>query len=150
MPEDIYPSLWTQVSDVILSGHIATTQEIYEEMCHIPGQFGDLIIKNRELIVLEVADITWDYRGYIEINKFLCTKYRNYISEYISLGSENTICLNDMTVVALAKCLGLPLISMEKSASNSTKRKRIPDICALENITHYDFNGFLKAAGIRI
>ena len=58
--------------------------------------------------------------------------------------------LNDISIIALAKATGLPLVSMESSTGNSAKRKRIPDICDLEEVAHLTFNDFLRRAGIRV
>jgi len=63
---------------------------------------------------------------------------------------KDTVGLNDMSIIALAKATGLPLVSMESSAGNSPKFKRIPDICALDQIVHLDFNSFLRQEGIKI
>jgi hypothetical protein len=58
--------------------------------------------------------------------------------------------LNDVTIIALAKTLSLPLVSMESSAVPSPKKKRIPDICPLEGVTHLTFNEFCIAEKIQV
>jgi hypothetical protein len=53
------------------------------------------------------------------------------ISEYNG-NRKNTIGLNDLTIIALAKTLGLPVVSSEKETrvdQDSNKRQKIPDIC---------------------
>lgn len=60
--------------------------------------------------------------------------------------------MNDLTIIALAKTLGLPVISSEKKTNvgqESDKRQKIPDICDKEGVTHLSFNDLLRAEGIR-
>ena len=53
--------------------------------------------------------------------------------------------MNDISIVALAKTLDVPLVSMEtKSGKDAVKRRKIPDVCLLEGVEHLDFNEFLR------
>ena len=59
--------------------------------------------------------------------------------------------LNDISIIALAKALDLPLVSMEKPASvNATARRKIPDVCRLVQVEHLTFNDFLRREGISL
>ena len=60
------------------------------------------------------------------------------------------MCLNDISIVALAKTLNLPVVHMESwvPEDNQTKR-RIPNICALEGVAHLRFNEFLRAEKLK-
>jgi hypothetical protein len=76
--------------------------------------------------------------------------YKDVISEYNG-NRKNTVCLNDLSIIALAKTLRLPVISSEKklqTAQDSRKRQKIPDICDLEAVPHMSFNEFLRKEGI--
>src|SRR5688572_23394419 len=55
MPETvgIYRRLWQQMTELVVQGDIATTQEIYDEMCHVPNDFGTCICENRASLVME-------------------------------------------------------------------------------------------------
>jgi len=78
-------------------------------------------------------------------------KYASVISEYNG-NRKNTVGLNDLTIIALAKTLGLPVVSSEKRVSSTTdteKRQKIPDICDKESIDHKTFNDLLRAEGIK-
>lgn len=145
MPEDIHKSLWAHFSAFIMSDYIAVTPEIYDEMCHVTGSIGDLIKVSKASLVLELGHPDWDWQGYIDNSKQLLTDHHTCISEY-SGGSAKTVCLNDMTVVALAKTLDLPVVSMEnpvKELAHTTKRK-IPNVCQIEGIEHLTFSDFLR------
>lgn len=75
--------------------------------------------------------------------------YKAVISEYNG-NRKSTICLNDVSIIALAKTLTLPVVSMESlSTQDSNKRKRIPNVCQDEGVPHLNFNQFLRAEGIR-
>lgn len=149
MPETIgiYRGLWQQMTDFLLAGHIGTTQEIYDEMCHVPDAFGDCIRANRSALVMEVGEGDWNYAVYIRQYNRLAKQYEAHLSEYTHMSAADTICLNDMTVIALAKTLDLPVVSEESSAGNSPLKRRIPDICLAEGIPHLYFNDFLEQVG---
>jgi hypothetical protein len=61
-----------------------------------------------------------------------------------------TVGLNDITIIALASALEVPVVSMEVSAASSIRKKRIPDVCNELGITHLTFNEFLRTEGIII
>ena len=76
--------------------------------------------------------------------------YETVISEFNG-NRKNTICLNDISIIALGKTLILPVVSMEaKAVQISDTKKRIPEVCNLESVTHYDFSEFLRKEGITI
>jgi hypothetical protein len=78
-------------------------------------------------------------------------KYAAVISEYNG-NRKGTIGLNDLTIIALAKTLGLPVVSSEKKTSvdqDSEKRQKIPDICDKEGVVHLSFNELLRAEEIK-
>ena len=150
MPADIHTSIWTFVGDFLVSGKVAVTKEIYEEMVHIPGSIGDRIRGNEARLVLEIGQGDWAWEAYVECVAELQEKYEKVISEYNG-NRRNTICLNDISIIALGKALGVPVVSMEAEAIQvSDKKKRIPEVCHLEGVLHYDFSGFLRKEGITI
>jgi hypothetical protein len=102
MPEDIYPSLWNNVPDVIRSGCIAVTTEIYSEMWRIRGKLGACISDCEDLMKLEVGDVRWEWKSYVAHMKRMENDHHEFISEYNG-GSKKTIGLTDMTIVAMAK-----------------------------------------------
>lgn len=150
MPEDIpaFAALWEKLTEYVLTGEIAVTSEIYEEMRHIPGAFGECLKDNRSQLLLEVGDASWDSLTYINHYKRMQERYVKFLSEYSHGGSKKTIGLKDLTIISLAKTLGLPVVSMERSAMPSTMKRRIPDICQAESLLHYSFNDFLRLEGI--
>jgi len=150
MPEDIpvFAPLWTDLSDFVRTGAVATTWEIYKEMCHITGEFGRCLKDSRDLILMEVGDGSWDSLTYIRHYKRMQQQYHQFLSEYAHLGSKKTIGLKDLTIISLAKTLALPVVSMEVSALPSPTKRRIPDICSAENVLHLTFNEFLRIEGI--
>lgn len=150
MPEEvvIYAPVWDCVKQVIEDGKIAVTSEIYTEMCDITGEVGKCIKDNKAALRLEVGDPSWNSALYIQHFNRMRKDHKEWIAEYAFKSPAKTICLPDLTAIALGKALGLPVVSMESSAKGSPKHKRIPDICELENVLHYEFNDFLKIEGI--
>jgi hypothetical protein len=149
MPEDValYRPVWDCVIAAIKSGKIAVTAEIYAELCHITGNVGECIRASKDRMLVEVDDCSWDSATYIFHFNRMRKAHHDWIAEYSMKSPAKTIGLNDLTGVALAKTLKLPIVSMESSAAPSPKHKRIPDICALESVIAYDFNTFLKIEG---
>lgn len=151
VPEDIHSTLWNRIAKIIEAGEIAVTAEIYGELKGtIWSPIGGVIDSHSSSLVLEVAQGDWDHVTYVSEVSSMIQKYQAFISEYMPKLPNDTVGLNDMSIIALAKATRLPLISMESSAGNSPKYKRIPDICALEGIEHLDFNAFLRREGVKI
>jgi len=151
VPEDIHSTLWTRIASIVEAGEIAVTTEIYDELHGtIRSPIGNVIDSDRTRLVLEVGHGSWNQAAYILGAPRIIKKYQAFISEHMPKRPDNTVGLNDMSIIALAKATRLPLVSMESSAGNSPKYKRIPDICALEQIDHLDFNAFLRRESIKI
>ncbi len=151
VPEDIHPTLWNRIARLIESGNIAVTAEIYGELkgtVHSP--IGEVIDTHQSGLVLEVAQGDWDDTVYIRETSRIIQQYKPFISEYMPRQPTDTVGLNDISIIALAKAIRLPLVSMEVSTGNSPKYKRIPDICLLEQVDHLDFNAFLRKEGIKV
>ncbi len=151
MPEEIgvFQPIWACVQQSIIAGKIAVTTEIYDEMCHITGAVGACIKSHKAELVMEVDQKGWDTAAYIAHYNRMRKDHAEWIAEYSFKSPAKTICLPDLTAIALAKTLGLPVVSMESSAVGSPKHKRIPDICLLENVLHYAFNDFLEIEGFQ-
>jgi hypothetical protein len=81
MPEDIHPSIWASVAKLVTSGKCAVTAEIYEELCHLPGTFGECLKANEENIQLEVEEETWDWQSYVATYEEMKATYQAVISE---------------------------------------------------------------------
>ena len=149
MPEDIHEWMWEWFCDFIRSGAIAVTTEIYDEMCHIEGTVGDTIRDNKPALVLEIEFGEWDWEVYTQNIDLICTSQHDFISEY-SGGSPKTVCLNDISIVALAKTLGLPVVSMESFVRDAgAKKRRIPNVCEIEGVQHLTFNQCLRTEKAR-
>lgn len=151
LPEDIFPSLWGKIIQRINSGALCWNGEISKELESIFGAVGDALKSAKASCCFEVGDDIWQWQKYLEIVEILRVKYQPFISEYNG-GRKDTVGLNDISIVALAKTLELPLISMEKDNlyNPSEKRKRIPEVCRAEGVKHLTFNEFLRAEGITL
>lgn len=150
MPEDIHPTIWAKIAELVTAGQFASTVEIYEELKHLPGPIGDCLTANAANIQMEIEE-NWDWTTYLNHYEEMKVRHQAVISEYNG-NRKGTIGLNDLTIVALAKTLGLPVVSSEKKTSvdqDSSKRQKIPDICAKEGVDHLSFNDLLRAEGIR-
>jgi hypothetical protein len=151
MPEDIHTSIWAKIAGLVADGTFAVTVEIYEELEHLPGPIGDCIRENEIALQMEIEEENWDWQAYLAHYEDMKVRHAAVISEYNG-NRKGTIGLKDLTIIALAKTLGLPVISSEKKTNvdqESEKRQKIPDICDKEGVTHLNFNDLLRAEAIR-
>ncbi len=150
MPEDIYGGLWVQVQARIASGIFAVNTEIFTELKLIQGTTGGCLRANKSNLLLEVGDSNWPFMDYIEHATRMQKEHAQFISENHG-NRKKTVGLTDISIIALAKCLKLPVLSMESQAGHLAKEKRrIPDICKAESVHHMTFNEFLRAEEIRL
>jgi len=130
---------------LIKSKAFAVTAEIYEELIRIEGEVGDCIRGHKDCLEFEVGDERWPYVDYINHSNRMQSEYDQFISERNG-NRKGTIGVNDLSIIGLAKTLGLPVVSMEKRKSTEAKMRRaIPDICDLESVKHLTFNELLRA-----
>lgn len=151
MPEDIHTVLWTNVAKLVTDGKFAVTTEIYAELELLPGQIGGCIKNNKANLHLEIEDEEWDWQTYLDHVERMRIAYADVISENNG-NRKNTIGFNDLSIIALAKTLGLPVVSSEKKLhgeQDSKKRQKIPDICDKEGVPHMAFNDLLRKEGIK-
>lgn len=151
MPEDIHPSIWAKVAALVTDGTFAVTVEIYGELEHLPGPIGDCLRENEAALQMELEEESWDWQAYLAHYEEMKLRHAAVISEYNS-NRKGTIGLKDLTIIALAKTLGLPLVSSEKRTNvdqDSDKRQKIPDICDKEGVAHLNFNELLRAEKIK-
>lgn len=150
MPEDIYVSLWTQICDRVEAGQFAATAEIYDELTHIPGKVGQCITDHESKIKMEIGAGEWNFSSYLAHFSQLHPKYEPFING--TGGSKMSLSIPDFSIVMLGKTLALPVVSMEIACAHNptTKSRKIPDVCAAENVIHMTFNDLLRAEGITI
>ena len=151
MPDEIFVSLWDQVTDKIENHVFCWNIEIFDELSLIPGRVGDSIKVCNKSCCYEVGIGSWPWVDYIGWANAWRNTYKEFISEYNG-NRKNTISSNDLSIVALAKTLNLPVLSMEKRNVGipSQTKLRIPDLCDRVSVDHLTFNEFLYGEGIRI
>ena len=87
-------------------------------------------------MIYEIGHPHWNWRGYVDHFNRMKVSYKAFISEYNG-NRKNTVDTDDVSIVALAKTLGLPVVSMEAfdRGEVSAKKMRIPRLCECENVT---------------
>lgn len=152
MPEDIHKTLWVGVRDKVETGNLCWNTEIAVELTSIPGEIGQCLADCRSDMCLEVGVGEWEFADYIAHVERMRVTYEHVISEY-NANRKRTVGLNDISIIALAKTLNLPLLQEEKPTrtnQSSDIRMKIPDVCDLEGVQTISFNNFLRAEGILI
>lgn len=150
MPEDIHASLWQQIAERIRDGQFLCNTEIMDELRSIPGQIGACLVECCSHLCLEIGDNSWPWEDYLSHVEHMRVTHEAVISEYNG-NRKNTVGLNDVSIIAFAKAMALPLVSMERANvhQRSLTKMRIPDVCAIEKVKHLSFNEYLRAEGIR-
>lgn len=150
LPDDVHERLWTNVSAIVKSGIFCWNAEIAKEMLSIPGPIGAGLQSCNGSCCHEIGKGAWPWESYIKINADWQVAYARYISEYQN-NLKNTIGLNDMSIVALSKALGLPVVSSETRilVQQNTKKIKIPNLCDLTGVKHLTFHEFCRAEGVK-
>jgi hypothetical protein len=146
-PEESYVSLWESVKTTITNGRFAVTKEIYGELEHLRGSVGECLRANEPELLLEVGQANWDWKSYTSHAVRMLRDHERFVSEY-NKRLRDTIGINDVTIVALAKTINLPVISMESERDPGPNKLKIPHLCQIEGVEHLTFNAFLKREGI--
>jgi hypothetical protein len=151
MPETIFVSLWPKIISRIEAEVFCWNAEISEELAKIPGQVGECLKKHSKSCCFEVAQSHWNWQAYLTCFTDWQITFKQYISEYNG-NRKNTIGLNDLSIVALAKTLELPVVSMERRnhTQPSQQKMRIPELCDKVAVKHLSFMEFLQAEGITV
>lgn len=150
-PDDIFQPLWERIIWLIEIGTFCCNTEIFEEYEHIEGRVGDCLKANKAVLVYEINQNSWDWQSYLNHFERMRLSYTQYISEYNG-NRKNTIGINDLSIVALAKTLKLPVVSMEGSDKGqiSETKMRIPRLCDIEGVKHLTFIDLLRAEGLSL
>ena len=110
---------------------------------------GEFIDNNSHEILFEIGDEDWEFGEYLEELARMQETYEDCISENRN-NVKNTIGLNDLSIIALAKVLGLPVVSMEADVrEDQTWKRRIPNICRAEGVDHFTFSEFCREEGFK-
>jgi len=151
MPPDVHVTLWGKITDLLTDGIFCWNTEIWEELKgSIAGEIGECLAECNNGSCYEIGGENWDWQRYLELVEYVRQQYKGVISEYND-NRKNTVGLNDCSIVCLAKTLGLPVASMERRGNQtSAKRLRIPDMCELEGVAHFDLTELLRAEGITV
>jgi hypothetical protein len=149
MPEDIHESAWARIKQCVEAGMFAVTTEIYNELTHLTGTVGECIRSSQAALVMEIGEGEWDWDSYTREATRMQDDYRDFISEFNN-DRKGTVCLNDISIIALAKTLMLPLVHMESAVNNpASQKRRIPDICKLEGVIDLPFSEFCRKEGLK-
>lgn len=149
MPEDIHKTLWPSVVSKIYANIFCWNVEIATEMSSIQGTVGAALKNCNGSCCFVEGEGSWNWGAYIATNNEWRLQFKQYISEYNG-NRKNTIGLNDLSIVALAHTLDLPVVSMEAPnlGQPSQTKLRIPDLCKLVQVDHFNFTQLCRKEGI--
>lgn len=149
LPERVFPTLWVKVRACIENDCFCWNDNIAVELRNFKGAIGDALRNRERFCRYRNGSPNWPYDDYSILLDDWKDKYRQYIREF-NKNRKHTIGLADLSIVALAKTLELPVVSMERSNPDnpSMTKLRIPDLCNREDVPHLNFVEFLEAEGV--
>lgn len=129
-PIDVFPSLWDKIGELMDSGIIISSQEVYDEIM-VGGDDLEKWVQSKKQcfypsdvsIQTQVRDILSTHRGLVEGGK-----------------KKNSA---DPFVIALAKHKNCKVVTEEKP-TNNPKSPKIPEVCKAYNINYIDFVGLAR------
>ena len=147
MPPHRHKRLWNCIKQSIGNGVFATTEEVFEEeMLLLPDGIGAYMADNRSSIVLDFGDPYVNWNDYVITANEMQILYRESTQRTLQ-GRTDTVGIKDISVVALAKVLNLPLVSEAALIhdTSQTYKRKIPNVCAEYSVKHLSFNEFIDA-----
>ncbi len=115
---DRFPSLWESFDTMIAEGEITSTREVLREIENIGGEVAIWASDNKGLFVTPTAEEAEFVTEIYKVAHF----QQNIERQKILRGGQNA----DTFLIARAKTLGIPVVTMEKYKEHSVK---IPNIC---------------------
>ena len=129
-PIDVFPSLWTKISELMDNGVIISSQEVYDE----------IIIGGDEIGKWASIRQTCFLPSYIDIQNYvrsILSTHRGLVEGGKKMNSA------DPFVIALAKREGCKVVTEEVPSRNASSPK-IPDVCNAYKIECINFIDFAR------
>lgn len=144
MPEDIWPTFWKRISELIRDGKIFTSEKVKEEI----GRGKD------ELTQWMKNNATSDF--YCPVNVDVLRKYsevQNWAkntNKFTQTALDEFARVADSYLVATAAAKEWTLVTYETSDPNCKRRVKIPDACNALGVKTCDLNAVFRDLGVRI
>lgn len=135
-PIDIFPSLWQKIGDLMKTGDIISSREVYDELA-IGGDELEKWAKTRK-------------ESFLPSDIYIQQEVRALLAEYRGLvegGSKTNSA--DPFVIALAKMKKCKVVTEEVRTRN-LRTPKIPDICDFYEIECIDFVRFAREVKFEI
>lgn len=130
-PRDVYPSVWNKIDELMESGIIISSMEVYDELSLGDDTLSTWAKGRKECFLASevslqerVRRILSDDRGLVEGGK-----------------KKNNA---DPFVIALAQEKSCVVVTEEARSSNPETAPKIPDICEKCGVQHINFVGFIR------
>ena len=133
-PIDVFPGLWTRLSDAIKDEQtVKITEAVYEELKQQKDELFEWIDNHNNHLVVpfdtdiqsKVIDIQSNYPTLVDI--------------------ENERDFADPFVIALAQMNGCSVVTEERLVGSGAKKLKIPNVCVGMSIDHLDFLGMVRS-----
>lgn len=144
LPEDVWPTFWKKMAELIRDGKISSSIKVKEEINKGKDELTEWIKKNTSS------------NFYINIDDSILGKYKeaqdwaNNNTNYKESAKNEFANVADAYLVATAAAKELTLVTYEIPAPTSKSRIKIPDACNALDVRYCDLNTAFRELGISI
>lgn len=144
LPEDVWPTFWKRITELITKGDIAISEKVKEEIDNGGDELAEWI--NRNVQACDVVPVDAEVlRKYSEVQN-----WAKGTGQFKPVALEDFARVADAYLVATAAAKGWTLVTFEKSQPNSKSRVKIPDACKALGVKVCDLNAAFKSLGVQV
>ncbi len=144
MPEDIWPTFWVRIAELIREGKIFTSEKVKEEIERSKDELTQWMKANETLGFYCSVD------GDV-LNKY--SEVQNWAkntNRFTQTALDDFARVADVYLVATAAAKGWTLVTYETPDPNCKKRVKIPDACNALGVRICDLNTTFRDLGVRV
>lgn len=144
MPEDIWPTFWMRIAELIRDGKIFTIEKVKEEIERGRDELTQWMKSN------EVAGFYCPVDGDVLSKYSELQNWAKNTNRFTRVALDEFARVADAYLVATAAAKGWTIVTYETSAPNSKRRVKIPDACNALGVSLCDLNTAFRDLGVRI
>ncbi|GAA1474509.1 DUF4411 family protein [Corynebacterium felinum] len=148
-PEDVVPSFWLQILDLLNSGEAKIPQAVYNELIAYQQKWLFQWVKNN--VISDKHVLTEDLNQILNLAKVTEWVTNQRKPEYRIHHREKFLAGADPRIIAAAMSERAQIVTYEKAASDPNSRKvKIPEVAAEFNVTCISPIEMLRACNRRL
>lgn len=144
LPEDIWPTFWMRIAELIRDGKIYTSEKVKEEIERGDDELTQWMKSNAssEFYCSVDSDILNEYSR--------VQNWAQKCNQFTPTALDDFARVADAYLVATAAAKGWTLVTYETSAPECRRRVKIPDACNAMGVGFCDLNTAFRDLGVRV